>query len=371
MNNANNTYHPCLNEEELRTLAYHPGVHTNEHALRNHIATCEFCADALEGLQLISEQEYLSSIENINSRIEQQLSKDSRNESTEIPLKRWLAVAASFILLMGIAYLINLSLNKNEKQLSDTREPAEYKRPELNNADTKTEEDFSITKNEQSTNEPGFAPKDLSNEKTIRQTPHKDIEVKSAPAPPMYEMYVPQDAEYANAPTTVQGGVSKPDANKPVQLDDIVSYNSLAPVSADNMKSIPQKNILIKEETKSQKKDKVYRKENNMPTINDEKMQMPGNTSDGLFADSLNTISSEQLLNQAKFQYESSRYNDVLNICNTIIQRKDAVKDEASLWKAKCLIKLGKGSEAKKILKSLIDSNSGFKTEAQELLKTI
>lgn len=371
MSNTSHIYPHCLNEDELRMLAFHPGRHPNEAALKEHVTSCELCSDALEGIQLLNEEAFSESMEHLHSKIEEQVSKNIDEVPREVPLRRWMAAAASLVLIMSMAYFMNLYFNKDKKQLSDSREPSEYQRPELSNADTESDGFVSTKKQEQTINEVDEEAENFLKDQSVVQAPVKEKRLNVEPPPTNFEMYTPQDADFANAPGNIQGGASVPDANKSVQKEDIVNNKSMAPVTADKIQNIPQKNITVTEESISKKKEKYNRKESNAPVVNDEKMQMESVTSTGIFTDSLYVMSSAELLNQAKARYNASQYNEAVKLCNLIVSRNDAQREEALLIKAKSLIKLNKTSEAKKILKSLTDNNSVFKTEAEEILKTL
>jgi hypothetical protein len=363
-------YNRCLSEEDLRTLAFRPGTHTHEQDLLDHISSCELCSDAWEGLRLLSEDEYSESINAITEKIKQH----TRTEDFTVrSLHRWYAVAASFAVLLTLAYWLNLSLNQKQKEVAQNL-PSDtliYNRKNTTlsnadkiqpNADATTANSFSKVENDMPEN---FVPPPVQSVPAEEKITYKVVPNAG---------YNKSDAEIKDIPQTITNEeylkTSAPMQNNFVESNDKY-YRAPVPENSTSgyvLKEQSIKNIPTSKDNKKQ----TTKEKNNVPTApNKEEINEATRLEETTLLDSINTlktISSNALLVQALQAFDSAQYLHGVEICNEIASRGDTYQSAALLLKAQCLLKLGKKNEAKKILNDLVKSNSPVKDEAQRLL---
>lgn len=106
----------CLTQNEL--LDYLAGRLHGERLRKAelHIADCELCADAVEGLSLLTETEQHTSIENLENRLKERVKEQS---VLYVLFKRAVAIAAVLLLVIGGAFYLNELLNKKQTQVAE------------------------------------------------------------------------------------------------------------------------------------------------------------------------------------------------------------------------------------------------------------
>lgn len=110
-----------------------------------HIATCEMCADAVEGATLLHKENALdTSIESINQKIDERTKPDRRKV---IPMwNRYLSAAAVLIVLFGITlvtnqYVLNNSNDGLAEQVTETTDKEESSTPDTEEVYTESSDE--------------------------------------------------------------------------------------------------------------------------------------------------------------------------------------------------------------------------------------
>ncbi len=386
MSKDNSIYNHCLSEEDMRTLAYQPGTHPREKELLAHVQECELCSDALEGLQLLTESEYTEGMIVISEKIQE---KTTDQNVRTLPLRRWYAVAASFAILLSLAYWLNLSLNQKQNEVVQNLPVEEQQKTNnattlSNNENIKPDADAEKknTLSDRLTEKPNdfTLPPIKSEEHTSKSVKDDDVVVSDAvtDAVVLDEVKIEQFGQSNNNNNLVPQSTYKDYSNSPT-----APIQSQTIQQKDNFFATPQyheklNDVRIKEESIKNINTTSHRKENKLkvapnkpePSVKKTESDQSQNE-DVTLLDSIGaykTIGSELLLTQAQNEFDKLRYQQSITITNEIVSRSDVHQADALLLKAHSLLKLGKKSDGKKILNDLIKSNSSVKDEAQKLL---
>ncbi len=109
----------CLSEETLFDYIDKKLSPENQHIVEKHMLNCEFCSDALVGLQLVKRR---NSIQFINKKIDARIAKKSETKIIAFNYKTILSVAAALILLIGGVFFFNHFLITNDKSLAELKQ---------------------------------------------------------------------------------------------------------------------------------------------------------------------------------------------------------------------------------------------------------
>ncbi len=348
----------CLTEEQLSILAYSQGAHPMETQWYKHIEECEICADMLEGMKLTSKDSFNESIESINQKIDERLLKET-NKGRGVPLTRWLAVAASFLILMSLAVLINHFMQPDEKELAGTLNSEEITHPEIKPQQMSP----SVKSNTL------YITPDISNHNELKpdeSSPSATSTLPPTPPPPEMKgtLSSVNEGNTITAPTqpshetAFSDNISVEDYRIPPPIVDE------EPIKTESSTTVVESDALSINKKHSNKKDISAKSEEVTPQL----------ILSESYNDSLNLNKQqapEELLITAKKLLQQKKYEQSISLCNQIISQPDsklAYRDDALLVKANCLLLQGKSKQGKDILNDLIQSNSKKKEEAQHLL---
>lgn len=108
----------CLTKDALKRYSSDQLTNLQKEEVDGHLASCELCSDALEGLQLLSDPQKLDkAVLEINENLKITLTKQQSKKETFQNRFFYIGAAASIIILIGFSYYLQDSLSpKSEIQ---------------------------------------------------------------------------------------------------------------------------------------------------------------------------------------------------------------------------------------------------------------
>ena len=415
-NDINNIFSDsdCLPEKKLFDYQNNKLSSKEKYLVEKHIANCEFCSDALEGLSLIRDSHHVKkSINDINTAIDKFTYK-KKTKTVTLNFSTKLAIAATIAILIGISFLFTHYLrNINNKIIADnniTRNIVDKSvvNPIITNQDseatieqTPINNDFFNKKPEQNSTFGGIIEKENVNKYSmpvlLDQPKEKEIIIDNR----IDEIETTKTLEVLSKNNQEQNKEEDLKAvNDKILIEELqtIPKNDVdKPINEVNVKDDESKDVSgYKKQVKQKNKittigDIVNRKEANMPSTS---------SSQG------NSIIANETYNQALEKFNNKEYNDSKHLFEQIIindnsnysalyykslccffleENENAITgfnqilkiskgeyyDSAKWYKALALLKKGNKKEAKKILEEIIKSNSSFKNNAELKLKEI
>lgn len=372
---------PCLSKEQLFRYIDGKLSSAEMHAVEKHLIECDFCSDALEGLQLVKDRSKAAAVIPVAGEEEEE-------DRKIIPLFRnrriIFALAASVVLVLGISVVMRFSMNSDENA-------------KMADANTKADSTSSI-----SVQKPGMAPaQDTLEAYRNVVTGSKQDE----PAPKM--LAEKQAADLKNAPETPnegpkagQGADNRGEVNaqvKEMEKDQVVT--APAQQQADELQKLDMDTqpVQLAQTEKSTKpdskknessKDKAPaapmaaggaatpRAESNSHYQTQEDdykvpatdtatviFDVPASASDKESESNYNT--GLKLLNAGNAAAALPYFESILGNPN------DPLFEDAQWQKAEALIKLNRKDEAKTLLNEIVKKNGKYKKQAEDKLKTL
>ncbi len=403
----------CIPEQILFDYQDNKLSSKERYVIEKHLANCEICSDAIEGLALIKNRNKIrKSLKYINTAIDRHsYQKKTKTISINMPTK--LAIAATITILIGISFLFTHYLrNYNDKVLAentiktDNNQVNNYLSPVIavDSEDTKH--------------------KTIINNNKFKVLPERNTIIVDG--------IVEEEKYFSIIPNTIE--IPKEDL-KDIKSDDSINTKSPVVFKNDLAKTTTDDNTLVYEvqvneekvaesqldadkvaggmTVKNDKKDESsgYKKEKekNVLSISDivsSNVKRNEGNAPSTAQNQNNSVITNEIYNQAiekynikeyivakqmfeqilindKFNYNAKYYkslclfylednNNAIIEFNELLKNKNGIYYDSLKWfKALALIKNGAKKEAKKILEEIIKSNSTFKNDAEQKLKEI
>lgn len=414
-NNLNNIFSEseCLSEEMLYKYLEDKLTAKEKYIVENHLQSCEFCSDALEGLSLLKNVEEAKSMigEIKNEIINKSFTK--KNKIIWFDYRVKLAVAASIILLIGISFLLRYYFKRESENKialnSSPKSEAIYK--ELIKTDTSK---IGIQKEK-------IIQKDFEEGKGIISEKLKNIETGKSQV--YGDGYLIVDDTRANRKALTDEQNRNENVIIPKAENKEIALLESAEKKQDTVTTaINQENVIIKDEVsnnvtlaenvitqknyagleksaETKEKEKTESKvesEDKKGALNQTSPAMTGQTDFGktdndVLNDALLKFNSkdfvaaipllEQILSHNPDNYKSLYYAGVSyfnlnNAAKAIIyfdkvlkNKKGEFYNDAQWYKALALIKNENINEAKKLLIKIYNEGGSYKSQADEKLK--
>jgi hypothetical protein len=338
------------------------------------LAESEFCSDAIEGLQLLNEQEINSSVKSIHSKID----TISKEEKKIFPIYRRLLSAAAIVivLLIGGFYINTLFKNTKTEVSQDLKE---INKPTIVNTDSIPVTDTfkniikytapsvnsnSITINESLQESPApaeppvvFAPSENRKENEVyadseddydKKGEREDISVNIDPK-------IVTEERDVNAFITSSGSTTLSSPSSPSVNSNTYLWKTDSMINNDNS-TLESVTITSKKETKNLKDKTISEK---APS------QFDSNSINQ------NIESTDIIFNRALDLKINKQYQKSVDELTKIIIRNDSFKPHALYEKADVLILMNKKDKAKEVLEELIKIDSDYKQMGIDKLKTL
>ena len=344
-----------------------------------HIADCELCADAVEGLSLLNEEQQHASIVNLESRIKERVKEKS---VIFVLFRRAVAIAAVLLLVIGGAFYLNEFISKKQSQVAEniSTQKSEEKKSEEN---IETKKDSGVTETIKFTPPVGGTQDEIVEDlKSPEQNSNGLFDFKNVPK----EEYqtVSKDVTMDDVPPLVENKISEPDTYMEGDGEKIVNRNendattiSINPTvttsgtvtqqmtSPNNSYSYsaPQQQLSDVEIISSKKNKSVKDKDLHEESKNQEQPNV--------FTDSVTVDLPSDIFNLAMQYKAAGEKQRAIDKLDELIKLNNNLKPQAMWEKALLLIDLKKTDKAKSILKELSEKNSEYQQAAIDKLKTL
>jgi hypothetical protein len=380
---------PCLTQEQM--LGYLDGTLTpaEQHACEVHMADCDMCSDALEGLQLVKDRAVLSMpIKTGNEK----------EEAKVIPLGKpnkriWYAAAASVVLILGATFIFNLLINKDESALAEKTSNVEI----ISNAPPAVMMDSSATASAPLGESDKLIAQDSDDEaleshsltRSYSEAEGKeDIAYAAQEQPPVYAIEEADAVSSADVAPAVSGAVEENvgynDADqkmnetqsKPGFIEKAKSAVSQGGLNKKTAPANAQRSELSSGTTAPSPKNEAEKKDSysNTPSttvVSDAPSQQQDSVSNhGPYPNKPSDRDLELSYVNGLQLFNSGQYNAALVFFEEVIKYPTHTRyQDAEFQKANTLIKLNRKEEAKVLLKSIEAKKGIHAAEATELLK--
>ena len=331
----------CIPEEML--LQYISGELTphDSHLVEKHLLECEFCSDALEGLKTIAPQKSKAIIADLNDRIDERIRSTEHQTAKIIPITRWyrIAAAAALLILFGGGYWYfssqkennMIAENKPEKDLQITDTIPVPEQPQLSSASQEDQSEPAPLKTR-------FAPpKEMitANSKAMKETVSDEIAGSVAGTAPVRE------------PVKIESEVAMQETKQTETTSGVTVKNAARESrSATGEPTITESNMIVLDRASSGKDVSYNRKVDNT------------------------AIDTKAIFESGKAQYELKNYGAAENDFEKLMDDTSTVYyDEAKWLLANCYMRNHKNAKARKLLKEIANSESGYKKKAFGLLQ--
>ena len=371
----------CLSREEMEQYLAGLLSPAQVRAVEEHLAGCELCSDALEGLSVLSPEEINESLTNIENRIHNRIKE---KPVIMMLLRRAIAVAAVLILLIGGAFFLNEYINHKqvtvaekmtrEENVSDKNEAENLKQDSASGkgmandqikftppVETLREEPTNKKPDDNSNDEYKYVPSLQKNENTVSG----DANMEDAPAPVVEEQ---NDIIVFDQKMDGDKLVEK-DATGGYVQDDVsgsstVTIQSTSPNNSYTWSAAPQQS-LGQIETISGKKNK-----------NGKDAEVTMSTTKSIsatdkLADSISVDIFSDLYNQAMQYIAADEKQKAIDELDKLIKLNNELKPQAMWEKSLLLIELNKKDKAKIVLTDLSKISSPYQQLAIDKLKEL
>ncbi|MGB1247732.1 MAG: tetratricopeptide repeat protein [Chitinophagales bacterium] len=377
-----------INAENWQRFFNHRMAEKEKSSFLDEVEQDDFAREAMEGFDSIGDNEKSQLlIKKIQKQVRNTEFKSQSNKRKIFPIIYKVgAIAASFTLLIGSVFFFVDTFSTNNETLAEASVEEEKLESTFEIIDLKDEpietentEDIAVLLAEMD----GVA---IADEEILEENSNSSIDLGKDDRIILAvdNIAVPgnQDTERAYETIVTNGYFAPEDDAEIVEMEEEVEYGSVAPSPAT---------ITTSESLDIAKKEKVN---NEQDLFNDFNISQGGigNSATDFYQIGLSTYQSgdytnsiyyfEQSIKNGYNTIESNYYaglsNYYLGNQNTAIKHFDNViannatfSSSAKWYKAELLIKKGKTKQAKNIYQDLIDSNSTFKDQAQEILDSL
>lgn len=348
-----------------------------------HIADCELCADAVEGLSLLTETEQHSSFENLDNRIKERVKEQP---VLYVLFKRAVAIAAVLLLMIGGAFYLNELLNKKQTQVAENiSEKKSELEKSVDSIHLKNDSIYDV--NTIKFTPPVVNEKPIEDVKTPDQQPVGGFVFKNVPREE--NQTVSKDNSFDDAPA--------PDVNR------VTDEESVTAMDGDKFDQKNEKDVLTKSITTpttvtvTGTAEQLYSPNNSysatspqfsQPMNLDEVQIISGKKYKGgkdknvnaespkqeekmNFADSVTVDLPSDLFNQAMQYRAAGEKEKAIDKLDELIKLNNNFKPQAMWEKALLLIDLNKKDKAKTVLTDLSKMESTYKQQATDKLKEL
>jgi len=366
----------CISKETMLKFINKQLSQKELHDVQKHLIDCDFCSEALEGMQHAKNPSVLF---NIDHKIA------TRTQQKTTPFSRIILVAASLLLIVTggyytitnfndanvkeseLAYEEPVTTKQTNEDVLTNQAPAmsavsSYNQQEINNEKSNTKETQPIV-NEQLEEAPAY--KNMVNGNAVSQTFSSKERIATEVA----------EETVADNILSLPSVATKKDAEKEMDMD----ANKPASLAEDKKAEKPSKN---KTRAKSLEAPMPYtaaaEKKEILTVTDEESFNRTENTSyttttTGGLTTATSTINVEDHLSEGKESYNLKDYVTAIHHFDLVLSETKTTNRtyEAKWYKALCFIGLNDNTTAKKLLSELTYVNNPFSKKAEEKLKEL
>jgi tetratricopeptide (TPR) repeat protein len=387
----------CLSQEVLIRYVKNELNAAEKRGVELHLADCEICFDAVEGLILIESNRLNAIQQELSNRIEKRIQQDEKVKVIPV-YKRWYSMAAAIAALIMISvYVVNVYEKDTDLAQAETaklpvtennpvKEQTEALTSEVQNIDPKTNTNPSVSEKKEEVVVSANAEGDVAAE--------KNIEEKYQSSNAIAEEEVQSDATGSHDITAVE--INEPRKVENLATKTVTAKDIEKPV-APFAESKTLNDKVAMESTATQKSEKKSKSvaDAAVPTALSG-TAFNGNTGNFDFTiydagvnafnagDYNSAVGSMNVLLQSQpnsinvnyyagaANYELKNYNKAISQLNIVILNKRNTFYEAALWyKGNALLKMDDKKEAKTTLQKVVKQNGKYKQQAEALLKDL
>ncbi len=381
----------CLTFNEIEQYVSGTLNENDKRRVELHLADCQMCSDEIDGFALLKDKNSLPDIvAGLHKQTDEIISAGKvipLQSSRKKNIKRLFSIAASLILLLGAGFVINFYLNNADNNLAETsaaeqniKENTILNEPEENIVKEQTvKTDGTIRKNQNENTEKISANLSEQNENNIETDKSEAVEhipesedIKENAEEISYESdndiidnvntgNVSADENTANNSATLVSGLAE---DKKVKSEEKPTENiSFTTTRGADFK---RKNTVNKKEIEKFKSMRESALLSYSMKIWDEALK------DFNSYLKYKPNDYEIIYKSGVSYYNLKKYNKAVTQFNKVISEGiNRYVENAEWYKAQSLIKLGKKSEAKIILNSIIVKNGKYQNQALDLLNSL
>lgn len=400
----------CISHENMQKYLAKKLSKQELQVAEKHLVDCEMCKDELEGLKLLTNQNLSKIVTEINSKIDSKI----ENKKSIFLDYRFQAVAASFLIIVSISiFYLNININKTTKQeIAQISKQIEKETKYLSSdsptlaQNSRVSEDVSKKSREESIqvdkvlkksiqlepkffkSESNFDKKENSNLDLSISAEDDDLSTKSLKDVDSDEKQFQQItreespvAGYAMAKTPANNGLLKQEqktkneivtretttfADKPAN-EEIMEMQTIAATSK-RAKTSKAKETTVAQVASANSIENISNFDLGMEQFNAKNFK----SAIYYFEKSSETETYKSIFYCGLSYYNLSDYKIALTYFEKIEHEKfNENYNETQWYLANCYVKTNNNSKAYLILNKISTSNSEFKNQAIELLKTL
>jgi hypothetical protein len=375
----------CISKETMLKFINKQLSQKEFHDVQKHLIDCDFCSEALEGIQHAKNPSILF---NIDHKIA------TRTQQNTTSFSKIILVAASLLLIVTGGYYTITNFNdatvKESELAYEEHVATEQTEEELLNIQTPVTSSVSSEKKQETINKnTNIQAQQIAKSEQIQEFAMSDNMVSGSSISQTFSSKERIATEVAEAKESVADNVlfeepavaTKKDAEKEVDLD---ANKSLA-FSSDKKAEKPSKNKTRAKTTQAPspaayaEEDAELEKKEVQTVVTDEEVNnRTENTSyttttTGGLTTAASTVSEENHLAEGKTSYENKDYVTAIHHFDIILAKAKITNEtyEAKWFKALCFIGLNDNTTAKKLLNELVQVNNPFSKKAEEKLKVL
>ena len=373
-------YHPntpCLSSQEM--LDYTQGILSTQeqHRIEKHLLECEFCSDAMEGIQLMKNPNSLLSIEEeLNLEIDSMTSEEEEDSDDKVKVLFPWRIAAAIALIFVSTFTLWMVIPKNNTQELMSEKSVAYPAPSEISSEPLQESQMMQVPNEQS------APLSKSQAPTVLE---REVQVEDALTESTPELKEKANEEIFSA-VPASKAKEESDQATSVSSNEVVEVADEKPSAKENVQSgrslsevaVVQKKSAIRTTTSSaQQQDAGASDDSNKYNTDDLYKKGIKEYKNKKYAAAIAFL--EQCTNkpEAVFYTGVSYFlidnpHLALSTLEKYIQTNQSTYREAACWyMGLSYIKLDNKSAAKQSFEKVLSFKGEFEKQAIEMLKSL
>lgn len=368
---------PCLSSQEM--LDYTQGILSTQeqHRIEKHLLDCEFCSDALEGIQMMKNPNSLLAIEEeLNLEIDSMTSEEEEDNDEKVKVLFPWRMAAAIVLIFISTFTLWMVIPKNNTQELMSEKSVAYPAPSEISSEPLQENQEMQVPNEQiktlsKSQAPAFVEREVQVEDAVTEsTPESNQKGNE-------EIFSAVPAAEAKEENDVETSKSKNEVVKASEADLAASENVQSGTSTSEVAVVQKKSAAQVTTSSARQKDEGASDDSNKFSTDDLYKKGIKEYKNKKYAAAITYL--EQCTNKP----EALFYNGVsyflidnphlaLSKLEKYIQTNQSTYREAACWyMGLSYLKLDNKSAAKQSFEKVLPFKGEFENQAMEMLKSL
>ncbi|MBP7244184.1 MAG: hypothetical protein KBA99_02640 [Bacteroidia bacterium] len=368
---------PCLSSQEM--LDYTQGILSTQeqHRIEKHLLDCEFCSDALEGIQMMKNPNSLLAIEEeLNLEIDSMTSEEEEDNDEKVKVLFPWRMAAAIVLIFISTFTLWMVIPKNNTQELMSEKSVAYPAPSEISSEPLQENQEMQVPNEQiktlsKSQAPAFVEREVQVEDAVTEsTPESNQKGNE-------EIFSAVPAAEAKEENDVETSKSKNEVVKASEADLAASENVQSGTSTSEVAVVQKKSAAQVTTSSARQKDEGASDDSNKFSTDDLYKKGIKEYKNKKYAAAITYL--EQCTNKP----EALFYNGVsyflidnphlaLSKLEKYIQTNQSTYREAACWyMGLSYLKLDNKSAAKQSFEKVLPFKGEFEKQAMEMLKSL